>query len=296
LLQQLDAPPHSGLARHLLPGLVSDLVAVARQRKRHELLWNALLLNDVGSDPTVLSAAGRCVDGDLTPYLAAYRVDPAVAEATYLLWHRYGLPVTTWPDLPPEVSADRGHHSKAWHLRHSRFYLPVHQSLDARAILTQWRLPKAIGGSEPQFRLVWDGATRLQWQALEAQAARSNVMQNWAYGAAKSGPSGWRVKRGVLYRENEPVAVVQVLQKRVAGILRIARINRDPPCLRALQSQEQGALWKELARLGKIWHARVLTPAPEIALSGSSLSWQTWSFDSFRPVPGSRFGSIWGSN
>ncbi len=269
---QLDAPAHSGLARRLLPGLLSDLVAVERQRKRHELLWDALLVNDATSDLVLVSAAERSAERDWTPYLASYRVDPTVAEATSIRWQLNGLPVTTWPDLPPEVIADRGHHMYAWQLRHSRLYLPVHQSLDARAILKQWRLPKIADGSEPHLRLVWDSTTRLQWQAWEARVARSNLMQNWAYGAAKSGDSGWRVKRGVFYRDNEPIAIVQMLQKRVAGILSITRINRGPLCLRALLAQEQHALWKELARFGRLWHGRVLTVAPEMPLCGPSLA------------------------
>ena len=207
-----------------------------------------------------------------TPYLSAYRVGPAAAGATHDQWQRQDLPVTTWPDLPPEVTAHRERHANAWHLRHSRIYLPVHQGLRARGLFERYRWPRAIPESEPRLRLVWDTSTREQWRHWLVQVGRSNLLQSWAYGEAKSAQGGWRVKRGVFYRDHEPIALVQVLQKRVAGLLSIERINRGPLFLRTLSSQEQRAVWGELARLGSIWRGRVLTVAPELSLSGLSLA------------------------
>lgn len=268
----LAAPSLSGLARRLLAGLFSDLGTVARQCQRHQLLWDALLLNNETLSGGVVSAAERPANREWTPYLGAYRVDPAVAGATYDQWQRRGLPVTTWPDLPPEVTTQRDRHASAWHLRHSRLYLPVHPSLSAREMFERCRLPSAVQQSEPCLRLEWDGATRVQWQQWMAQAGRSNLLQSWGYGEAKSDHSGWRVKRGVFYRDNEPIALVQVLQKRLAGMLRATRINRGPLLLRTLLPQEQRAVWGKLARLGSLWRGQVLTVAPELRLSGSSLA------------------------
>ena len=45
-----------------------------------------------------------------------------------------GVPVTTWPDLPPEVVSDEDKHKNALHLRKSRFYVHVHQSLNPKEI------------------------------------------------------------------------------------------------------------------------------------------------------------------
>ena len=269
---RLVAPSQSGLARLLLASLFSDLGAVARQCQRHQLLWDALLLNEATSSPDIVSAAERPANRGWTSYLAAYRVSPAMAGTTYDQWQRLGLPVTSWPDLPPEVTRHQERHANAWYLRHSRLYLPVHPSLSAREMLDRCRLPNAARESEPCLRLVWDGATRVQWQQWMAHAGRSNLLQSWAYGEAKSEHSGWRVRRGVFYRDNEPIALVQVLQKRVAGLLSVSRINRGPLFFRAPLSQEQHAVWKELARLGNLWHGRVLTVAPELGLSGSSLA------------------------
>src|SRR5882762_9278714 len=126
---RLAAPVHGGLARRLLTGLIADLAVIARYRQRHQLLWDALVLTDDVSSSELVTATDRPSRREWTPYLAGYRVDPANAEATYCHWQRQGLPVTTWPDLPPEVVANRSRHANAWNLRHSRMYLPVHQSL-----------------------------------------------------------------------------------------------------------------------------------------------------------------------
>lgn len=267
---QLGAPSLSSLARRLLAGLLGNLDAVAFRRQRLQLLWDELLIDGSCSDSP--SAAGRPVHREWTPYLAAYKVDPDTAGAIYDQWQRQGLPVTTWPDLPPEVTMHRAHHANAWHLRHSRLYLPVQQSLSARELLDRCRLPKAVKENRPCLRLVWDGATRVQWQQWMAQAGHSNLLQSWSYGEAKSVQEGWRVKRGIYYREKEPIAFVQVLQKRVARMLTVTRINRGPLFLRTLLPQELRAVLEELARLGGLWRGRVLTMAPELCLSGSSLA------------------------
>ncbi|MBC7405099.1 MAG: GNAT family N-acetyltransferase [Cytophaga sp.] len=98
------------------------------------------------------------------------------------------------------------------------------------------------------------------------------MLQSWAYGEAKSDESGWQVKRGVFYRANEPFAMVKVLQKRVAGIMLVARINRGPLFLSPPGAQEARAVWAQLGSLGSLWRGRVLTVAPGLALTGLHLS------------------------
>lgn len=125
----LGAPTPSGLARRLLAGLLPEMDAISRQRQHNQQIWDDLLLNDDASREDVLSTAERPVNRKWTPYLAAYRVDLAAAEATHYRWRHQGLPVTTWPDLPPEVTVRRDKHANAWKQRHSYHYLSVHQSL-----------------------------------------------------------------------------------------------------------------------------------------------------------------------
>ncbi len=270
-LPQLTAPPQSSLGRRLLAVLLSDIEAVARHRQRHQLLWDALLLDGQASSP--VSPVDRPRNREWTPYLASYGVVSATAEATYDQWQSKGLPVVSWPDrLPPEVTTHQECHRNAWHLRHSRLYLPVHPSLSVQLMSKRVASPYMLQNGEPCLTLAWDGVTRSEWQRWIAQCGRSNLLQSWAYGEAKSDNSGWQVKRAVFYRDHEPIAFVQVLQKSVAGLLRIARVNRGPLFLRILSKDEQRAVWEQLACLGSLRKRRVLTVAPELPLSGHCLA------------------------
>jgi hypothetical protein len=265
------APDHGGLARRLLTRLITNLGTIARYRERHQLMWDALLLADDGSGSARVTATERPSHREWTPYLTCYQVDADYAEATYLHWGSKGLPVTTWPDLPPEVRANPSQHPNAWNMRHSRLYLPVHQSLREFDMTRRLRASKIAAQNKQPLKLSWDGATPSQWGEWLALSGRSNLLQSWAYGAAKASTSPWRVTRAVIYCANEPIALVQVLQRRIAGIFMISRINRGPLYLRAVSAGEQRALWNELTRLGGLQRARVLTVAPEADLTGSAL-------------------------
>lgn len=263
---QLSCAYFGCLTRRLLAGLYLHLGTIALQRQRYQMIWDELLKNDVAC----LAPAARAVHGEWIPYLAAYTVDSAVAQNTFeTMWNK-GVPVTIWPDMPPEVVALKEQHVSAWHLRHSRVYLPVHQSLTIRALLKLHSQPRNKKPDALPLRVVWDDVSERQWQAWLAQAGLSNLLQSWAYGEAK-GTEGWCVKRAVFYENDEPIALAQVLQKRVAKLITVSRINRGPIFLRNVTPLERREVWGCLAPLGNLWRRKLLAVAPELALSGSSL-------------------------
>lgn len=268
------APAPSALGRRLLAIQAESLADVASARERRQLLWDALLEAgpDCAQPPAV---ADRPAARDWTPYLASYRADAPSAEAIYNCWRSRGLPVTTWPDLPPEVLAGRdGRTRAAADLRHTRVYLSVHQSMNPSVMLQHAaRLRAETPESDrPDLRWVWDATTESQWEKWLERAGRSSLPQAWAYGAAKADSSGWRVSRAVIYRDEEPIALVQVLQRRIAGLIKVARINRGPICLRPLQAAERRAIWERLARLGNLRRGRIVIVAPELGLDGQSVA------------------------
>jgi hypothetical protein len=288
---RLAAPDHGGLARRLLTMLIPSLAVIARSRERHQLLWDALVITDDGSGSALVEAAERPMHREWTPYLAGYHVDAESAEAIYLNLRRKGLPITTWPDLPPEVKANPSHHANAWSMRHTRMYLPVHQSLKALDLTRRFWASRALGEDKPQLQFIWDGAIRSQWTAWLAKSGRSTLLQSWAYGAAKASTSAWRVTRCVIYCAGEPIAMVQVLQRRIAGIIKISRINRGPLYLGPGPPGKQCAVWDELARLGSLKRGRVLSLAPEEKLTQSTLlQFAAGNFRQFSPVA---WESVW---
>lgn len=136
---KLPAASQSKLSRSLLAGMPVPLGEIAHRRQEHQLLWDSLLANDEGRSTYGVSVAERPANREWAPYLASYRVDSGRLRATYDRWHRLGLPVSTWPDLPPEVMANPERHVRALNLRDTHLYLSVHQTLGAREIVKQYR-------------------------------------------------------------------------------------------------------------------------------------------------------------
>ncbi len=78
------------------------------------------------------------------------------------------------------------------------------------------------------------------WHALLSLAADPHITQSWAWGEAKqasvdrrtrrvlSDIGGWRVRRVIVSRDGEPVAICQLLDKVLAGVSAAWRVNRGP--------------------------------------------------------------------
>lgn len=126
----LEHPKISPLARRLLSGLLESLDTVKHLRRQNRKLWDEVLAKANPMPAQIIPISGEC-----TPYLAGFAFDDEMqAEKAFFQWQRADLPVTTWPDLPPEVSAQKDRHCKALKLRNTRVYLPTHQTLKPRQI------------------------------------------------------------------------------------------------------------------------------------------------------------------
>lgn len=66
---------------------------------------------------------------DVCPYLFPMRLPESIIENAYYHLSRMGIPVQTWPDLPPEVKESPFDHGMAIRLRKNVLTLPIHQSL-----------------------------------------------------------------------------------------------------------------------------------------------------------------------
>lgn len=112
------------IARYLFSKELKMLDEVGERRKEAQYIWNSYFKNkshkkfELCNIPT-------------TPYLLPIKFDNKIdAEEAYSQFARKGIPVQSWPDLPPEIISENHFHSDAIILRYKIFYLPVHQSLD----------------------------------------------------------------------------------------------------------------------------------------------------------------------
>jgi lipid II:glycine glycyltransferase (peptidoglycan interpeptide bridge formation enzyme) len=69
------------------------------------------------------------------------------------------------------------------------------------------------------------------YESLYGQCVQSNILQSAVYGEAKRLVEGFDVKRMVIRESGKPVALYQVLTKRVPLLGKVARINRGPLCI-----------------------------------------------------------------
>lgn len=265
-------PRLSWLAEKLLSAGV-DLEQAGRIRRRNQAVWDGLLAGRAD-----LSPSNRVVGQ--VPYLARYLIGGTSGgglEDREALFRRYlsmGLPLLTWPDLPREVHADPQTHGVSWDLRHDSVFLPVHQSLTVRDIMAATRsdgLRKRGMAASDCSRIEWDVLDQFSWHSYLKQTGRSSLLQSWAWGEAKSRVEGWNVRRALIFVDGKPLALAQVLIRRLGGILNVVRINRGPIFLRATDSSERAlvveALRRELAGLSR---GRVLSLLPELPWSAEA--------------------------
>lgn len=263
----LSAPPQTDLSRRLLSASVNDLDAVAQERDRNQKLWDALLLTEGDSRPVIGDA--RPAASMWTPYLSAFRAEGSNAALVFRDWQENGLPVSTWPDIPPEVAGDIAIHRVAWSLRHERVYLPVHQTLgDAPFEAVRRFSPRAR--AQVAALTERDSVSREEWEGWVGSAQRSNLLQSWAYGEAKRRTSGWRVTRRAFESEGRTVAIVQILQRSFAGF-RLTRINRGPLFLGGASEADRNYVWRAVANFGNLRTGKILSISPGLELSGSTL-------------------------
>jgi len=91
-------------------------------------------------------------------------------------------------------------------------------------------------GRLPQITLEAVAAAS-QWDALLSRAPFPHSVQSFAYGTAKAG-HGWHVARALVRHAGQPVAMVQVLERRMFGLRLVTRINRGPIFLDARPPRE----------------------------------------------------------
>jgi hypothetical protein len=67
-----------------------------------------------------------------------------------------------------------------------------------------------------------------EWEECFNAIERPHLMQSHAYGEAKKHAQHWHINRYMFERSGTPVAICQVLEKRLAGLRIASRINRGP--------------------------------------------------------------------
>ncbi len=253
-------PRQSSMSRSLLQVQVHKLEQYASRRKENKAVL------DSGIKPI----AGICslweADSHVTPYLAVYCCETVEHARDFFNRLRQNCPVQTWPDLPPEVLANRKKSAVAIRLRYSILTLPVHQGINVHAMDNMRQYCQTAFRAVPaplDYWINWyEGETR-QWNTWLASVGQSNLLQSWAYGDSKAKVEGWGVRRGLILRGEEPVALFQNLEK-YWGPVGVVRINRGPILLDDLKMADKQAIYQALHKKWRWWRGHILLIAPEL--------------------------------
>lgn len=107
------------------------------------------------------------------------------------------------------------------------------------------------------LELHWDELPAPTWQALLAAAPRSGLQQDWGYGRTVAA-AGHTVRRVAVCRGGSVVALAQLVERQLLGLVRIVLLMRGPvwlvPELRdALEPELIARLRAELGRAVLLW-------------------------------------------
>jgi dTDP-4-amino-4,6-dideoxygalactose transaminase len=282
-------PRMSVLAKRLLNRLKDRLDAVARLREQRALDWFHML--QWANPASILKPLAVTT----TPYLAGFVCGQEEdAELLFDRFQRAGIPVTTWPDMPPEVMAHSGAHCFAISLRHSRLYLPVHQSLDSQQIIACGKRLLVEATMQWQVRAL----ARDEWEGYWSRCHKANLLQSWQYGAAKEETEGWKPYRFLIANEiSEPIALVQVLTRGLPKLGGVARLNRGPLLLPDIPEDAEVpiklAVLKVLMREGHRQRWWMMQVAPELkSTNEASMGLRALDFNKL-PAPSWGSGRLW---
>jgi hypothetical protein len=110
-----------------------------------------------------------------------------------------------------------------------------------------------------------------EWQACFHAISKQNLTQSYAYGEAKAIAEHWHINRLIFERAGMPVAICQILEKRVAGLRILSRINRGPLFLDDHPSYAiKDNVFRLLRQQWKYFTGGVLLIAPALAPSAEN--------------------------
>ncbi len=110
-----------------------------------------------------------------------------------------------------------------------------------------------------------------EWDACFSAVPHPHLMQAWSYGQAKGNAANWHVGRFIFEKSGTPVAICQVLEKRVAGLRAMARINRGPLFLEAQPDfQTKANVYDLLRRRWRLTSGGPLLIAPALSPSAEN--------------------------
>ena len=108
-------------------------------------------------------------------------------------------------------------------------------------------------------------SSRNEWETYFKEAEFSNLLQSWIYGEAKKKNEKWKIYRGIIKKNNEPIAICQWMEKSIFGLFSIARVNRGPIWLnKTLEHEDKVCSYQLLGKKFSLLNRKILIIAPAL--------------------------------
>ena len=263
-------PKISPISLSLLKNSLTNIPKISLARLKNNQIWNYFIKDNFKlNQNSLLNEKG---DIDYTPYLSVFNFNENIAPEIFNNLQEKHLCVSSWPDLPPEVKQNKDFHKNAWKLRHTRIYLPCHQTINTQSFSNLFKTNDFNIPSNNKIVQEQNKISREEWHTFLESCKNSNLLQSWSYGNAKSDKEGWILKRVVFRNEKNILAIVNILQKRIFGI-KFIRVNRGPLFSNDATNSQKEIILKMVLNLGDIKKLSILFISPELSLDGKNLSY-----------------------
>jgi hypothetical protein len=128
-----------------------------------------------------------------------------------------------------------------------------------------------MGDGNTALRIEWDRCRRGEWERLAAAAAACPFEQTWLYGDAYADGDRATVRRGVIFADDAPAAIVQGFTRRFARLMTLVQILRGPVLVAPAAAELLPALYRRVGTEMRRNRREVLFWTPELA-DGESAS------------------------
>lgn len=217
--------------------------------------------------PDIMPLMDEAVD---VPYMAVYsmkRLKNAEKVAKELL--DKGFTMLYWPDLPYEIEGKDGHEA-ALDLSRNIITFPIHQGIKPQELIKKFAISMRGDREAGQICLKWSQISFEEWGDVFSKFEVTNIPQEWIYGSAKAATEGWGLKRAIIQIDGIPAGTIQILEKKIAGIVAAVRVNRGPMLLPQFANAENYLKVMELVRK-KYVHPIPVVYAPNLEMSAPNM-------------------------
>lgn len=254
-------PLMTNFSRKLLVSILSKLGEIARRKLRIQRVWDSVVSENITFQ--------KKREEDWVPYLTEYSFSSSIEAKTHFE-HLFsqGLPVSNWPDLPPEVRVHSDFFKTSIQLRENSIFLPTHPSLSEKEISLS-NIPRDFSS---YLSVDSQELNEFSWNEELNSLGSVNLLQTWFFGETKNKIEGWETNRFLLKTNDKKIGLVQVLSKTYFYFIKILRINRGPLFFENANEKEKRSVLNFLSKLSSFGKFSILFFNPELPGTGENIT------------------------